>query len=68
METWLGERGRDLGKDLHVKGPSEPYCCSVGPNLHVCTAQAPARCWDTFAALSCAKLLMPLPLRALASP
>ncbi|XP_015742246.1 alkaline ceramidase 1 isoform X1 [Coturnix japonica] len=26
------ERGRDLGRDLHVKGPSEPYCCSVSPN------------------------------------
>ena len=36
METWLGERGRDLGRDLHVKGPSEPYCCSVSPNLQVC--------------------------------
>lgn len=22
MEAWLGEWGRDLGRDLHVKGPS----------------------------------------------
>lgn len=35
------ERGRDLGRDLHVKGLSEPHCCSVSPNLHVCTAEAP---------------------------
>lgn len=66
VETWLGERGRHLGRDLHVKGPSEPYCCSVSPNLHVCTAQAPAHhCWDScFAALPGAKFPMPLPLHA----
>lgn len=27
-----GGEGRDLGSDLHVKGPCEPYCCSVSPN------------------------------------
>lgn len=27
-----GGEGRDLGRDLHVKGPSEPYCCSGSPN------------------------------------
>lgn len=35
VETWLGEKGRNLGRDLHVKGPSEPYCCSASPILHV---------------------------------
>lgn len=66
VETWLGERGRDLGKDLHVKGSSEPYCCSLSPNLHACRLKPlPRHCWDScFAALPCAKVLMPLPLVA----
>lgn len=54
------ERGRDLGRDLHVKGLSEPYCCSVSPNPHVRTAEGPAPAAGT-AALQPFPLLSSLP-------
>lgn len=44
METWLGGEGRDLGRDLHVKGPSESYCCSASPNRCVCTVPPGSPC------------------------
>lgn len=39
-----GGEGRDLGRDLHVKGPSEPYCCSASPNQCVCTVLPGSPC------------------------